>query len=39
MSGNGMRTLAWVAARDGLGGDVMLVVDTGGGRPQVELHA
>ncbi len=38
MSGNGMRTLAWVAARDGLGADGTLVVDTGGGRRQVELR-
>jgi diaminopimelate epimerase len=37
MSGNGMRTLAWVAARDGLGADGTLIVDTGGGRRQVEL--
>ncbi|HEY3671025.1 MAG TPA: diaminopimelate epimerase [Acidimicrobiia bacterium] len=37
MSGNGMRTLAWVAARDGLGANGTLVVDTGGGRRQVEL--
>jgi diaminopimelate epimerase len=37
MSGNGMRTLAWVAARDGLGADGMLTVDTRGGRRQVEL--
>ncbi len=37
MSGNGMRTLAWVAAREGLGADGTLVVDTGGGRRQVEL--
>jgi diaminopimelate epimerase len=37
MSGNGMRTLAWVAARDGLGADGSLVVDTGGGRRQVDL--
>jgi diaminopimelate epimerase len=37
MSGNGMRTLAWVAARDGLGGDGSLTVDTGGGRRHVEL--
>ena len=37
MSGNGMRTLAWAAARDGLGQDGTLVVDTGGGRRQVEL--
>lgn len=37
MSGNGMRTLAWVAVRDGLGTDGTLVVDTGGGRRHVEL--
>lgn len=37
MSGNGMRALAWVAARDGLGADGSLAVDTGGGRRQVEL--
>jgi diaminopimelate epimerase len=37
MSGNGMRALAWVAARDGLGADGALAVDTGGGRRQVEL--
>ena len=37
MSGNGMRTLAWVAARDGLGTDGHLTVDTGGGRRGVEL--
>src|SRR4029079_5663155 len=37
MSGNGMRTLAWVAARAGLGADGALVADTGGGRRQVEL--
>ncbi len=37
MSGNGMRTLAWVAARDGLGRDGTLTVDTGGGRRRVEL--
>jgi diaminopimelate epimerase len=37
MSGNGIRTLAWVAARDGLGADGTLVVETGGGRRQVEL--
>jgi diaminopimelate epimerase len=37
MSGNGMRALAWVAARDGLGADGALTVDTGGGRRQVEL--
>jgi diaminopimelate epimerase len=37
MSGNGMRTLAWVAARDGLGAGGTLTVDTGGGRRPVEL--
>ena len=37
MSGNGMRALAWVAARDGLGADGALTVDTGGGRRRVEL--
>lgn len=37
MSGNGMRALAWVAARDGLGKDGTLTVDTGGGRRHVEL--
>jgi diaminopimelate epimerase len=37
MSGNGMRTLAWVAAREGLGKGGALTVDTGGGRRHVEL--
>jgi diaminopimelate epimerase len=37
MSGNGMRTLAWVAAREGLGRDGALTVDTGAGRRHVEL--
>jgi diaminopimelate epimerase len=37
MSGNGIRALAWVAARDGLGADGTLVVDTGGGRREIEL--
>jgi diaminopimelate epimerase len=32
MSGNGIRCLAWVADREGLGTDGRLVVDTGGGR-------
>ncbi len=32
MSGNGIRCLAWVAHREGLGTDGRLVVDTGGGR-------
>jgi diaminopimelate epimerase len=36
MSGNGVRCLAWVAARDGFDGDT-LVVDTGGGRRVVDL--
>ena len=38
MSGNGMRTLAWVAAREGLGHSGTLTVDTGGGRRVVELE-
>jgi diaminopimelate epimerase len=38
MSGNGIRCLAWVAAREGLGRDDRLVVDTGGGRRVVELE-
>jgi diaminopimelate epimerase len=37
MSGNGMRTLAWVAAREGLGRNGTLTVATGGGRRRVEL--
>ncbi len=37
MSGNGMRALAWAAARDGLGADGTLAVDTGGGRRRVEV--
>jgi diaminopimelate epimerase len=37
MSGNGMRTLAWVVARTGRGANGALTVDTGGGRRQVEL--
>lgn len=32
MSGNGIRCLAWVARREGLGGRGRLVVETGGGR-------
>jgi diaminopimelate epimerase len=36
MSGNGVRCLAWVAARDGFTSD-RLVVDTGGGRREVDL--
>ncbi len=35
MSGNGIRCLAWVAEREGLGHDGALVVDTGGGRRTV----
>ena len=37
MSGNGIRCLAWVAARHGLGADHTLVVDTDGGRRTVTL--
>jgi diaminopimelate epimerase len=37
MSGNGIRALAWVAVRDGLGADGRLVVDTGGGRREIDL--
>jgi diaminopimelate epimerase len=37
MSGNGIRCLAWVAARHGLGNDERLVVDTGAGRRVVTL--
>lgn len=37
MSGNGIRCLAWVAAREGLGSDGRLVVDTAAGRRLVEL--
>jgi diaminopimelate epimerase len=35
MSGNGIRCLAWVARREGLGDGSRLVVDTGGGRREV----
>jgi diaminopimelate epimerase len=35
MSGNGVRCLAWVAHREGLGSGERLVVDTGGGRREV----
>ena len=38
MSGNGIRCLAWVANRDGLGDGKRLVVDTGAGRREVELE-
>ncbi|HMG26005.1 MAG TPA: diaminopimelate epimerase [Acidimicrobiia bacterium] len=37
MSGNGIACLSWVAAREGLGDGKRLVVDTGGGRREVEL--
>jgi diaminopimelate epimerase len=36
MSGNGVRCLTWVAVRDNLGSDSRLVVDTDGGRRDVE---
>ncbi len=37
MTGNGTRCLAWVAVRAGLGDGERLVVDTGGGRREVDL--
>jgi diaminopimelate epimerase len=37
MSGNGIGCLSWVAVRQGLGDGKRLVVDTGGGRHEVEL--
>ncbi len=37
MTGNGIRCLAWVAARAGLGTHELLVVDTAGGRRDVAL--
>ena len=37
MSGNGLRCLAWVAVREGLGRNGTLVVDTGGGRRTAQL--
>ncbi len=37
MSGNGIRCLAWLARREGLGTADRLVVDTGGGRRIVDL--
>ena len=37
MSGNGIGCLSWVAVREGLGDGKRLVVDTGGGRREVEL--
>ena len=38
MSGNGMRCLAWVAAREGFGDGKRLVVDTDGGRRTVDVE-
>ena len=38
MSGNGIGCLSWVAVREGLGDAKRLVVDTGGGRREVELE-
>jgi diaminopimelate epimerase len=38
MSGNGMRCLAWVAAREGAGDGKRLVVDTDGGRRLVDIE-
>ena len=38
MSGNGMRCLAWVAVRAGLGDGKRLVVDTDGGRRTVDVE-
>jgi diaminopimelate epimerase len=38
MSGNGIGCLSWVAVREGLGDGKRLVVDTGGGRREVELE-
>ena len=37
MSGNGIRCLAWVAVREGLGDGKRLVVDTGAGRRELDL--
>lgn len=37
MSGNGIRCLAWVAAREGMTHDGQLFVDTGGGRRHVTV--
>jgi diaminopimelate epimerase len=37
MSGNGVGCLSWVAVREGFGDGKRLVVDTGGGRREVEL--
>ncbi|MEX2100400.1 MAG: diaminopimelate epimerase [Acidimicrobiia bacterium] len=38
MSGNGIRCLAWVAHRAGLGDGKRLVVDTAGGRREIDLE-
>ena len=38
MSGNGARALAWVAHRAGIGDGKRLVVDTGGGRREIDLE-
>jgi diaminopimelate epimerase len=38
MSGNGMRCLAWIAVRAGLGDGKHLVVDTDGGRRTVDVE-
>ena len=38
MSGNGIRCLAWLAHREGLGDGNRLVVDTGGGRRNVDIE-
>jgi len=38
MSGNGVGCLSWVAVREGLGDGKRLVVDTSGGRREVELE-
>jgi diaminopimelate epimerase len=37
MSGNGIGCLSWVAVREGLGDGTRLVVDTAGGRREVQL--
>jgi len=37
MSGNGIGCLSWAAVREGIGDGKRLVVDTGGGRREVEL--
>lgn len=37
MSGNGIRCLAWLAHREGIGDGTRLVVDTGGGRRTLDI--